>query len=470
MTPEPIPVPSEPSQRPLVSLRSVAASWLCFAAFYAWLASHPAAVASFFCLFLPLSLLICAVQELYRPGQGVAAGYAALGSSLLLPIFVWSRIGRTEVAVVFADLALGAALLQIADAFFARMARRIGDCRRQIGETRQNFKTILQQNHFYVDRLRQLKSQIGTRQGLYAFSREIGNLLDPDLIQGKLLERVRVLFPSERVTLLTSPVSDDAVDRWLIARATSCLVKDSAEEGPVPPALADLMNAEGGPKVRSLIAVPMVIERNFMGLVRVDSDQPGRFQEVDLQQLELYAHISTLALENARLFEKVNAMATRDGLTGLATHRVFQEKLTDEIQRAARYHTPLSLVMLDIDHFKSVNDNHGHLAGDEVLKEVARVMLEHCRPVDFAARYGGEEFCLILPEVGLSQARRLAESLREKISGTAISLSRERLSVTASLGCASFPDEAQTPAQLIRTADQRLYRAKTTGRNKVIAA
>jgi diguanylate cyclase (GGDEF)-like protein len=249
-------------------------------------------------------------------------------------------------------------------------------------------------------------------------------------------------------------------------------VKDSAEESPLPPALAAAVSQEGPglTPVRSIIAAPMLIDRNFMGLLRIDSGTPSRFQEVDLQQLELYAHLSTLALENARLFDKINSLATKDGLTGLATHRVFQEKLADEIQRAARYRTPLALVMLDIDHFKAVNDTHGHLGGDQVLKEVSRIIADHCRPVDFAARYGGEEFCLILPETGLAQARELAERLRLAVQSRGIALPRQTIAVTVSLGCAAFPDEAQTPPQLIRTADQRLYRAKSSGRNRVVAA
>src|SRR6185436_14288918 len=196
----------------------------------------------------------------------------------------------------------------------------------------------------------------------------------------------------------------------------------------------------------------------------------ARFSETDLQELEVYAYLATLALENARLFSEINALATRDGLTGLATQRIFHERLTEEVLRAARYRTPVCLIMADIDHFKQVNDQRGHLAGDAVLKEVGQILLGRARPVDLAARYGGEEFCLILPGVSAQESKKLAEEIRREIETRAMGSGGTAFSVTASFGCASFPEDAQTASQLVRKADERMYAAKSQGRNRVIAS
>ena len=204
-----------------------------------------------------------------------------------------------------------------------------------------------------------------------------------------------------------------------------------------------------------------------MGILRVDSPQTGRFSEADVLQLEVYASLATLALENAHLFSEINALATRDGLTGLATQRIFHERLSDELLRAARFRNPVALIMADIDYFKKVNDVHGHPAGDQVLKDIAKILQAGLRPADLAARYGGEEFCLVLPGLSSADARRLAEDIRRNIEAHPVRTAGAAFSVTASFGVASFPEDAQTESQLVRRADERLYQAKTQGRNRV---
>jgi diguanylate cyclase (GGDEF)-like protein len=126
--------------------------------------------------------------------------------------------------------------------------------------------------------------------------------------------------------------------------------------------------------------------------------------------------------------------------------------------------------MLDIDHFKLVNDRHGHLAGDHVLKTIGQILLLSCREVDFAARYGGEEFTLILPGIDAKEAWTAAENIRRKISEQQMAVSGRIFNVSVSIGCAFFPQDAQIASQLIRSADERLYRAKSMGRNRVIVS
>lgn len=169
--------------------------------------------------------------------------------------------------------------------------------------------------------------------------------------------------------------------------------------------------------------------------------------------------------ENRRLLER---LATHDSLTGLLHHGEFLKQLKTEVARSRRYGHPFSLLMLDVDHFKSVNDNHGHQAGDTVLKAVAGILGKSARPADIAARYGGEEFVLILPETDAQAAFAVAERLRETMGRYPIVIRKgKHLNVTVSIGVACFPADADKEEALIAAADQALYAAKKAGRDRV---
>lgn len=172
-------------------------------------------------------------------------------------------------------------------------------------------------------------------------------------------------------------------------------------------------------------------------------------------------------LEQRKQIEELSKKATRDGLTGLVNHLFFNEVLDKEIQRCCRYSFPLSLVMGDIDHFKTVNDSKGHLAGDSVLQSVAHCLKNCLRESDSIARYGGEEFAIILPETNLSNARVAAERMRKTVQALQPEFQNTTVPVTMSFGIASWSDQDDAVKNdLIQKADQALYRAKQSGRNK----
>lgn len=174
--------------------------------------------------------------------------------------------------------------------------------------------------------------------------------------------------------------------------------------------------------------------------------------------------------ELARTHAELERLARTDPLTGLANRRRFMEALEQEVDRWERYGRPLSLVAMDLDHFKSVNDTHGHAAGDDVLRQAAQALHSVCRDVDLAARMGGEEFCLLLPETDTTGARIVAERVRERMAGTEHrSPAGETFRVTASLGVATAKRGASGEA-LLQAADEALYRAKGEGRNQVALA
>ena len=173
---------------------------------------------------------------------------------------------------------------------------------------------------------------------------------------------------------------------------------------------------------------------------------------------------------------RARELALRDELTGLANRRALEKLLAEEVTRALRHGRPLSILMADVDHFKAVNDTYGHPAGDEVLRELARILGQSLRSIDTAARYGGEELLMVLPETPGAEARRVAERIRTTVAEHVFLVEPEgaepRLSlrVTVSLGIASVPQDADSPERLVEIADRALYDAKRQGRNRLVVA
>jgi diguanylate cyclase (GGDEF)-like protein len=215
----------------------------------------------------------------------------------------------------------------------------------------------------------------------------------------------------------------------------------------------------------SVVAVPMVSQDAVLGVIHIlgaSGVQPP--SEGTIRFFEVMASTAANALRNAQLFEEVEKRARTDFLTGLANHRYFQTTLSAELGRAQRHNHPLSLLIIDLDFLKAVNDKFGHPSGDLVIRTVAETIRLSCRDFDFAARYGGEEFVVILPETQLMAATVVAERIRQKISAVEYAGIGN---VTASIGVSNYPVNALNKDDLIRTADQALYVAKNGGRNRV---
>jgi diguanylate cyclase (GGDEF)-like protein len=207
--------------------------------------------------------------------------------------------------------------------------------------------------------------------------------------------------------------------------------------------------------------------QNTLAVARPDPE----FDDEERELLGYLAAQAGVSLENIALHELAQERARVDELTGLANHRAFIETVDTEINRARRHGTSVALLLLDIDDFKAINDGHGHLRGDLVLREIGRLMREHRRAGDLAARYGGEELALVLPETPLAGAIELAEGLRRAIAALDVrSLEGRPIQVTTSVGVAAFPECAPGREALFETADRALYRAKHTGKNRVVAA
>jgi diguanylate cyclase (GGDEF)-like protein len=212
------------------------------------------------------------------------------------------------------------------------------------------------------------------------------------------------------------------------------------------------------------VCLPLQVRERVRGVMWVHYNEPRRIAEEDLHLLASFGNQAAIAIENARLFTETRRLANTDALTGLYNHRYFYHLLDTEVKRARRYGRSLSLIMLDIDHFKEFNDRYGHLAGDEALRTLAQVLRKNSRRVDTVARYGGEEFAIILPETDLAQAGIQAERLR----AAAGEHQWREGHLTISLGVASLTPDMTRVEDLVRDADRPLYKAKTAGRNQVV--
>lgn len=189
---------------------------------------------------------------------------------------------------------------------------------------------------------------------------------------------------------------------------------------------------------------------------------------------ELHERIARLSKDNLALIVKnrvLSEVSARDALTGLYNRWYVLEKIDSEINRSLRHGSPLSLLMIDLDHFKNVNDTYGHSAGDHVLRDVARMLKESCRVYDVPGRYGGEEFCVVLPDTTVHSTPVVAERIRHRLETTEMDLNGGSLTVTASIGIAglesNYGDPVLSPGVLIERADRALYLAKNQGRNCV---
>ncbi len=219
---------------------------------------------------------------------------------------------------------------------------------------------------------------------------------------------------------------------------------------------------------RSFISAPLLHHRTVRGVININNKRSRvPFTQPDLRFLEAIAGHASVALANAQRFEQVLEQAQRDALTGLANHGHFWASLALEHQRACRYGHSLSVVMIDVDHFKAFNDAHGHPAGDQALRAVAHILESNSRSHDLVARYGGEEFAVILPETTLDGAQTYAENIRGAME-TASFGPDGGTQLTVSAGVAGLGDGSVSPQQLVERADTSLYQAKEQGRNRVV--
>jgi diguanylate cyclase (GGDEF)-like protein len=225
-------------------------------------------------------------------------------------------------------------------------------------------------------------------------------------------------------------------------------------------------------ETQSIVAVPVKFRDTCLGVIElINCLGPEGFDERDLKLLEALSDFAAIALENARHVKRIHELTITDDCTSLYNARHMGFILETEIYRSQRYNYQFSLVFIDIDHFKQVNDTHGHLVGSRLLAEIGNALKAHCRLIDFAFRYGGDEFVILLPQTAkdnaLNVARRLHRLIRE---GNWLAEEGLGIRVTPSLGVASYPTDSRTKEGLLHLADEAMYLVKNTNRDSVAAA
>ena len=224
-------------------------------------------------------------------------------------------------------------------------------------------------------------------------------------------------------------------------------------------------------KLKIRLISPILYAERLQGVIGIGEKLYAQdFSQTDYELFHVLVNIISISIENAQHYEEVKNLSLTDGMTNLHNYRYFSIRLKEELNRAKRNKTKLSLLILDIDHFKNYNDTLGHQAGDEALRNLGRILKKTVRDEDVVARYGGEEFCIILPGISKEGMKPLGERIRKIVES--FTFYKERVQpggqLTISLGGATYPDDAKTLDELIQNADEALYRAKNTGRNQLI--
>ncbi|MHB8509232.1 MAG: GGDEF domain-containing protein [Candidatus Dormibacteria bacterium] len=331
----------------------------------------------------------------------------------------------------------------------------------------------------------ELKSEVDRSRALYLISSTIAEKLTSEHVCETMMDSLARVFPGRwhGILLMTTDGKLELADVRGEPRELSLHVP---ADTPLAGATGAMVFADfwNDPRARaSGIATPESLRgyRSAAALILRGADafhgvllslDPGldAFSEDEVHFLEIIAHQTTTALENARLYEAVEQLSITDATTGLLNRRAFNIRIEEELARARRYKTSLSVIMFDLDHFKRYNDTHGHLAGDEVLRRIGELLKVHVlRESDLAFRFGGEEFAVLAPvardDEAVTVARRVVDCIREDFGGGA---GCETHSVTVSAGVAVFPGDGSMAAELIQHADNALYRAKEYGRNQVV--
>lgn len=318
----------------------------------------------------------------------------------------------------------------------------------------------------------QLNAALSLEASLDALVQGVLEIANAELAAVVLQENKRVV-----VSRLLGPVAPESL-RGVALAPSGSLVLSAMRSQATLPARADLLAGEKAislfgdkldPKgLRRGKVIPLVHQGESIGALVLASTQRNSLGDEIVRMLQVAAGYGAISLVNARLFARMEHMATRDGLTGLINHRSFQEQLAGALARSLRFDQALTLMLCDIDHFKQVNDTYGHPIGDEVLRRVSAVLTEASRTTDVVARYGGEEFTVIMEATDREGAMIIAERIRRTMEAMSLETQNGTLQVTLSAGLATFPHDAEQQADLIKAADETLYLAKNQGRNRCL--
>ena len=358
---------------------------------------------------------------------------------------------------------------------------------RELDEANQQINRL---NHVLVETNKQLQKKIYDFHNLFEISfRVMGELEIHRLINSALLN-ILGLFTTRSALLMMTNKEDhdvfevvdykgftrDQLEGFTIYRHDKLvhyleLLKKPFQVRDVSREFQDLIPILREKEIE--VVSPLFQNEEIVGLLCLGPNvRNEEYSEDSLETLAILTNMLSVAIYNAQMYEHIKALSYTDGMTGLHNYRFFRLRIKEEIARARREGSTVSLLILDVDHFKNYNDTLGHPAGDDVLRKLSSILRKSLRDNDIVARYGGEEFVIILPGTDSSGAHSLAERIRRKVETTPFY--KEEIQpngkLTVSIGCASFPQDAVTVEDLVIAADRALYQAKFTGRNQVVMA
>ena len=286
--------------------------------------------------------------------------------------------------------------------------------------------------------------------------------------QKKTAEYVYMFDKGKRYPIEQTSLSEQNLTTYVIDTKQPLLIEDDAD-GTSRRLGGSLFGTSE--ETRSILIFPLLQRDKVIGVISAQHYQPNRYTAKHAQVLELLANQLAIAILNARLYSALKQEAIRDPLTGLFNRRLMAEALKKELLRAKRNNSNLAIALLDIDHFKQINDSFGHQAGDSALRLVAAILDKKTRGSDIAFRYGGEEFALIMPGISANAAYQRMEQLRQEMKQISLKYRKNSVpAITCSIGIATFPEHGTTSETILKAADTALYRAKNNGRDQVFLA
>lgn len=337
----------------------------------------------------------------------------------------------------------------------------------------EDFETLLEIN-------RAIFSTLDSREILYLIVKKISEIIE--------VTRCSIIYINKEMNTgqILSTYEDPALDTFTIdirkypeiVRAIEDEKMIIVQDAGVDPVIREVKDILLNIGIKSIMVIPIRYSEGDIGVLYLrTSRKRNKFNDKEIKICQIISGMAAIALRNAQLFHIIKQdrallekMAVTDDLTGLYNHRFFVKRLNEEYKRASRYNNPLSFLMIDIDNFKKINDAHGHQKGNVILKEVSKVIKSSVREIDVVARYGGEEFAVILPHTGIVDAFNLANRIRNAIKCYRSDILGEKVSITVSIGVSTYPDsKVKGVDDLIRRADDGLYKAKSQGKDTVIS-
>jgi len=404
-------------------------------------------------------------------------------SSVWLFSILSNRIGI--ITAFTCILILSVALFSI----FLRYQRRQKDTALKMEECQETINLIQSELNIQKEQLKNIPEQIRKLNLFKTLIEEVSQIQEPYEIYAFINQRMKLIFPDLDLSMIyiikqnklnlvssykqnnSNPIEDkqgDILDYWVIKHNQPLIIEDINREFRFDlEQISSLKNRV----INSLLISPISLGKRVLGTIRIESKEKLSFSFEDLRVLSVIADIAGISIDRAEVFQKVQELAIKDGLTGLYLRSYFNERLEKEIKRAFINSSPIGVILADIDHFKRINDKYGHVVGDLVIKQLSRILKQSIgNSGNIVARFGGEEFIAFLISSSKEETVKVAESIKEKVSSNPVTFRRNKINFTISIGVAAFLEDSKYLEELIRKTDTALYKAKKSGRNKVCSA